>query len=725
MSTGTGSSSFREDGSAISSSRRQRIALLGAGYIAQSHARAIQAIPGLELYAVCDHVVGRARTFGEEYGVAHVFDSVAALAESECDAVHVLLPPSHHLDAARTLILAGKSVLLEKPMGPDPAACHALDLLAQEQGVRLGVSHNFLFLDGYQPIRDAVREKRFGTIDQLTLNWLYELPQLHFGPFDGWMFAEPRNLVLELGSHLAAFALDLAGPVELVASEGCSAIELPGRKSVLRRWYALGSAGRSSIVFNLATTPGRVDRSFSLRSLGALIYFDFEKGIGWIDAQASDNPVIDHLVNSSSIARQIWFSAIRNFGRYFGRSLRKQGGANPFLDSISRSVAAFYADGPLDARLSASFGTRVIELCSEIAANGLRSQDLSRATSAPRSEPAGRVDDPDTLVIGGTGFIGKQLVRRLCQGGHRVRVMTRNRSVAQIEFAGLDVDIFQGSHGSSDDIKQALSGIGTVFHLAKAEGKKWDDYIRNDIEPTRTLAIASVEAGVTRFIYTGTIDSFDSSSARSVIGTDTPVDRAIATRNLYARSKAACEVLLAQLAETRGLPLVIARPGIVIGPASPPTHLGVAQFLSPTHVRYWGGGENLLPFVLVDDVAEGLALAATAPDVVGRELLLCDVPLMSARDYVAAMSNAAGISMTGERYPAWRHWISDFAKEAVKHAVRHPNRRKSTLHDWACKAHLARYDPSETCALLGWQPAGSSSAMISQAIAPSVERFLK
>ena len=120
---------------------------------------------------------------------------------------------------------------------------------------------------------------------------------------------------------------------------------------MLRKWYALGSADGTSIVFNLATTPGRVDRSFSLRSLGALIYFDFDKGIGWIDAQASDNPVIDQLVNSRSVARQIGRSAIRNFGRYFGRSLRKRGGANPFLDSISRSVAAFYANGPLDARL--------------------------------------------------------------------------------------------------------------------------------------------------------------------------------------------------------------------------------------------------------------------------------------------------------------------------------------------------------------------------------------
>lgn len=715
-----------EPNGAVTAGAPVRVGLLGAGYIAQAHAKAIQALPQLTLHAICDRAVGRARALAGEFGVAHIFDSVEALAASDCDAVHILLPPAFHLDTARTLIAAGKTVLLEKPMGPDADACRALDAFARDRGVRLGVSHNFLFLEGYQSIRDEVRAQRFGGVDQLTLNWLYELPQLHFGPFDGWMFDEPRNLVLELGSHLAAFALDLVGPVDIVTSRGDAGVLLPGGKAVMRKWHAIGRASRTTVVFNLATTPGRADRSFSLRSLGALAHFDFDKGVGWIDAQASDNPIIDNLINSRRAAREIGGQAIGNFRRYFGRALRKRAGANPFHDSIARSVAAFYADGPIDPRLSAEFGANVIDLCSTIAAVGLRDATLPKASAAPitdaRITPAAPAD---VLVIGGTGFIGKPLVRRLCEAGHRVRVLTRGLSAARIELAGLDVDIVQGSHGNADDLKMALAGIRTVYHLAKAEGKKWDDYVRQDIEPTRTLALACVEAGVERFIYTGTIDSFASADANSVIATDTPVDRAIATRNLYARSKAACEALLTDIAAKHGMALVIARPGIVIGAGSPPTHLGVAQFLSPTHVRYWGNGDNKLPFILVDDVAEALVRAATAPGIEGRQLLLTDVPLMSARDYVAAMGEAAGVAITADPRPAWRNWYTDWAKEALKNAIRHPNRRASTLHDWACKAHVARYDASETYRLLNWHPAGTREAIVTRAIAPSVDRFLQ
>jgi predicted dehydrogenase/nucleoside-diphosphate-sugar epimerase len=714
-----------------------RVGLLGAGYIAQAHAKAILALPQLELHAICDRVDVRARALADEFGVPHVYDSIDTLAASDCDAVHVLLPPAFHLDAARTLIAAGKAVLLEKPMGPDAAACHALDAFARERGVRLGVSHNFLFLGAYEAVRDAVHAQRYGGVDQLTLNWLYELPQLHFGPFDGWMFDAPRNLVLELGSHLAAFALDLVGPVDIVASHSDDGVVLPGGKLVMRKWHAIGRAGRTNLVFNLATTPGRADRSFSLRSLGALVHFDFDKAVGWVDAQASDNPVIDNLINSRRAVQQIGGRAAANFGRYFGRALRKRAGANPFLDGIARSVATFYRDGPVDPRHSAEFGARVIELCSAIAAQGLRQAAISQVPAQAASGPvqAGPVQagpaqtgwpaPADTLVIGGTGFIGKPLVRRLCEDGRRVRVLTRNRSAARLELAGLDVDIVQGWHGNADDLKGALAGIRIVYHLAKAEGKRWDDYVRQDIEPTRLLALACIEAGAERLIYTGTIDSFDSARPNTVIATNSPTDRAIGIRNLYARSKAACEVLLTDLAKTRGLPLVIARPGIVIGAGSPPTHLGVAQFLSPTHVRYFGNGENKLPFILVDDVAEALARAATAPGIEGQQLLLSDVPLLSARDYVAAMGEAAGVVITAEPRPIWRYWAPDWAKELLKAAIRHPNRRKSALHDWACKAHLARYDATATYTLLDWQPAGTRDALVARAIKPSVDRFLK
>lgn len=701
-----------------------RVGLLGAGYILKSHALAVRTAPGATLLAVCDVSRDRAAAAAAAYGIPEVFDSVEALAASSVEAVHVLLPPALHLAAARTLIRAGKHVFLEKPMGLDAADCRALADEAAAAGVALGVNHNFLFAPAYQPIRDAAREGRLGTIDHLAVDWLYALPLLQFGPFNNWILAEPGNVVFELGPHLAAFAVDLLGDPVIDAAHAANRVDLPGGLAAWRRWHALGSAGRTGLALTLSLAPGQARRLLVLRGTGGVAQFDFERGLGWVEAQTNDNPILDNLAVARATSRQVGGQAWREFGRYFARALAKKPGANPFEESIAAAVVAFYAgiDGTPDPRLSGHFGARVIALCEAIVAKASPSPGRAATVATAPEAPAVR---PTVLVVGGTGFIGRRLVARLVAEGVGVRVLTRGLGSARIDLAGLAVELMAGSHGDPAVLERALIGIDTVYHLAKAEGKRWADYVEGDIEPTRRLAEAALAAGVRRFVYTGTIDSYASDDPRATIGGGTPVDPAIARRNLYARSKATCEALLADLHRTKGLPLVILRPGIVIGAGSPPAHLGVARFVSPTQVRYWGDGTNKLPFVLVDDVAAALALARTAPGIEGESFLVTDVPLMSARDYVAAVEARSGTRIDARAGSAWRAWIVDALKEAAKHAVRHPNRRASTLHDWASRAHRSPYDPSATIARLGWRPAGSVAALTSDGIDASVDRFMR
>jgi nucleoside-diphosphate-sugar epimerase len=230
---------------------------------------------------------------------------------------------------------------------------------------------------------------------------------------------------------------------------------------------------------------------------------------------------------------------------------------------------------------------------------------------------------------------------------------------------------------------------------------------------------------VRRFVYTGTIDSYYSASATDVITSDTPLDARIASRNHYARSKAACEALLLAMYRDHGLPLVIMRPGIVIGEGCPPAHWGVGKFLADTRVQLWGDGRHPLPFVLVEDVAAALALAREAPGIEGQAFLLTDDPLLSAREYVDAIAAASGTKVRADAVPAWRHYAGDVVKEAIKHLIRHPNRRKSTYRDWASKSHCARYDSAKTREVLGWRPAGTREALIERGVAAPVRAWLR
>jgi len=704
---------------------RLKVGLLGAGYIVQAHAKALAAIDDVQLDAVCDVSHERAAQAAAAFGIANVYTSLAQLLASDCDVVHVLVPPFLHEDVTRQVLEAGKSAFVEKPMGLSSADCDALVALAAQRELRLGVNHNFLFLPGYEAMRREAADGTLGTLDHVTVNWLYALGLIQFGPYNNWIVGSEGNLLFELGSHLAAFVTDLLGPLDDVVAVASHAIELPGRQRVFRHWNAVGRRDGASVSINLSVAPGQAERSVHVRGSAAVGHVDVERNLYWREQTRSNSALFDPLHTARANARQIGAQGWRNVRRQLAATFARSPHDNAFQDSISNSVAAFYRtfNGTLDPRLDGRFGASVIRLCERI---------VAAAGAAPAAPPkAIRTDDvpplapPTVLVVGGTGFIGKRLVKALADRGVGVRVLSRSIAAARIALSGLPVDLVQGGHDDRAALDRALEGIDVVYHLAKATGQRWDEYLSGDVEPTRILAEAALAHGVKRFIYTGTIDSYYSADAGDVIDADTPLDAAIARRNLYARSKAACEALLQKMHAERGLPLVIFRPGVVVGVGSPPAHWGVGIFHSDTRAQLWGAGTTKLPLVLVDDVAEGLALALTAPGIEGRAFLLTDEPVLSAREYVSEVAAASATRIAAPPTPIWRFFVLDVAKQLVKYLIRHPNRRMPSYRDWDCRAHRARYDSSETRRVLGWQPAASREAMVRDGIVAAVRHYFK
>jgi nucleoside-diphosphate-sugar epimerase/predicted dehydrogenase len=703
---------------------RIKVGLLGAGYIVNSHAQALTALDGVELYAVCDTQKSQAERAAKKFNIPRILTSITELAASDCDVVHILLPPALHIDAASAMIEAGKSVFLEKPMGLDSARCLSLYERARQKGLALGVNHNFLFSRTYEQIRSRLKSGEYGRIDQISVNWHFGLPILNFGPFDNWMLAAPANIIFEVAPHLCAFVVDLVGLPAIRASIAGSPIELRNGQTVYRHWTAAGDSKGTAVVLSLSLVNGQPDRILRLRGRGGSAQIDFGRDFGWPEVTASDNPIFDAHATAGMMGRRLRRQAGRDRLRRVKAALLKRSDANPFEESVFRSVTSFYAGGHLgaDDRHDGLLGINVIRLCEQIVSvAGVGPPSFSNTSvKLPIS-----TKKPTILVVGGTGFIGRGLVRTLASRGYGVRVLTRNLQGAAAEFDGSDVELMAGSHGDPSCAKKAVQGIDIVYHLAKCEGKRWQDYVEGDIEPTRVLAEAAAVARVKRFVYTGTIASYACGKSRDVIDNLSPLDRAINNRGHYARSKAMCEELLQAMQRDGRLPLVILRPGIVIGPGSAPTHPGVGHFSSETSVEYWGDGSNTLPFIVVDDVVDALVRALDAPGIEGQTLLLTSPPLITAREYVEALALHMRTRIQSRQRAAWRYWAADLVKEVAKNLIGHPNRHWPTLHDWQCRSHLSRFDSRDTERVLGWRPVNNRDELIAKGIKNAVEWYLR
>lgn len=254
-------------------------------------------------------------------------------------------------------------------------------------------------------------------------------------------------------------------------------------------------------------------------------------------------------------------------------------------------------------------------------------------------------------------------------------------------------------------LRAAMAGVDAVFHLARAEEASWEGYLENDVAVTEAIAEAALDAGVRLFVYTGTIASYDASRPGRPIDEDTGFGPDMERRNLYARSKALCEARLEALRRTRGLPLVIARPGIVVGAGGPLQHWGIGRWHGAGAVRIWGDGRNVLPLVLVEDVADALVRILDAPDVVGRSFNLVGEPLMSARDYFEALREKTGTRIEVAEGSLTAFFLADLAKHLLKrHVLRKRGLTAPSLVDWRSRAHLSPFRNDRAKEALGWRP---------------------
>jgi nucleoside-diphosphate-sugar epimerase/predicted dehydrogenase len=679
----------------------RRIGIIGAGYIATWHADALKASPHATVAAVCDVSLSTAEALAAGYG-AQAFGSVADMVAAKVvDAVHILTPPHLHLPIALECIAAGLDVLGEKPVAESAAELRQIADAAQAAGVQFHAGHNFLAVPGYQRLKQALDQGRIGRLSSVEVNWHLPLAPLRSGPYGLWLLRQARNLLLELGPHPFSFAVDLLGPLTIKHLEVNQPITLPGGAVRHQGWRILAEAGDVSVTLNLSMVETHDDRSLTLRGSSGVARLDYAADTLVLASDNAADLVVNPFLKQMSLAGQHLREGVVNAARQLVSLNQK----SPYGLSFRGMVEAAWGPEPAPQFAPAAAG-HVMQAIDDA---------LSMMPTPVEATPAAGTPAPRVMVIGGTGFIGRNLTRRLVAAGHDVRVLSRGAFGPFADIAD-HVETVAVSLRDKQSLIDAMDGIDVVFNLAKSMDGTWEAALENDVGTALRIAEAAQEAGVKRLVYTGTIASYDMSDPRQTITEDTDFGD-MSDRNLYARSKAECEARLLQMHRDSSLPLVIARPGIVIGEGGPLQHWGIGRWHGAGAVRIWGGGTHTLPFVLADDVSDALIMMMDHPDAVGRSFNLIGDPMLSARGYFDAIQQSLGARIKVRSGSLTVFWAADGVKYLLKTKVlrRHGVVRPS-LKDWKSRAHFSPFDNAQPKAVLGWQPEADKQRFIERGI---------
>lgn len=194
-------------------------------------------------------------------------------------------------------------------------------------------------------------------------------------------------------------------------------------------------------------------------------------------------------------------------------------------------------------------------------------------------------------VFGGSGFVGRHVVKALAERGWRVRVASRRPSLAfALQPSGTvgQINAVQANLRFPESVERAIRDAEAVVNLVgllSQAGTQTFTAIHTD--GTRTIAEAAKAAGITRFVQMSAIGADPSSPAE------------------YGRTKAAAEAIVKATIPDA----VIIRPSVVFGPEDKFFNRFAAMARLSPALPLMGGGDGRLQPVFVGDVAEAVALA--------------------------------------------------------------------------------------------------------------------
>lgn len=201
--------------------RKLRGVCLGAGYFSRFQYEAWQRIPEVEITALANRSVEKAREAAAQYGIPHVYawTDLAKMFDTEKpDFVDIITPPETHLEVVRLAAARGIAIICQKPIAPSWEECVAVVDTARQAGVRMMIHENFRWQPWYREMRRLLDDGTLGELFSIAI-------RMRVG--DGWQEdayvarqpffrTYPRLFVYETGVHFLDTFRYLGGEISSV-----------------------------------------------------------------------------------------------------------------------------------------------------------------------------------------------------------------------------------------------------------------------------------------------------------------------------------------------------------------------------------------------------------------------------------------------------------------------------------------------------------------------------
>jgi predicted dehydrogenase len=237
-------------------------AIIGAGYIAQTHAKALAALPGVRVCAVHSVIAQEAQSLAATYNAVASTDLRAVLERKDVQAVCICTPSSLHPEHAIAALNAGKDVLVEKPIATRLADALAMVQAADRNQRILATILQRRFMPAIRYVRDAVASGRLGRLvsGQASVCW-YRTPRYYAASnWRGTWAMDGGGALMNQAIHYADLLLWMFGEPRTVAAQSATLLHTIEVEDTLVASIRFGSGAMATLNATTAAFPGLHER---------------------------------------------------------------------------------------------------------------------------------------------------------------------------------------------------------------------------------------------------------------------------------------------------------------------------------------------------------------------------------------------------------------------------------------------------------------------------------
>ncbi len=299
------------------------------------------------------------------------------------------------------------------------------------------------------------------------------------------------------------------------------------------------------------------------------------------------------------------------------------------------------------------------------------------------------------FVTGGTGFLGKQVVRELSGFDEEIHLLVRDSSKVK-DFDNKHLKIFPGDITDARTIRNAIKGCKTVFHMASLV-KEWvsnpPEYYQVNVRGFKTVMECAREEDVTRFVYTSSFMALGPSYGKD--NTEETHHDPKHFHNQYERTKYLADQLIPEYLD-KGLPVITVYPCVIYGPGEITEGNLVVRiildFLAGKVGGILGDGSRLWNYAFITDVVKGHILAWKRGKVGQKYILGGENASLEA--FFNLLGDLTGLNSPKRHIPFWVAKMSARWEKSLGFFVgKRPKYLPSTIeiykHDWAYSSEKA------------------------------------